>query len=260
MFYDIGIYTIDKSSFSLTDWTSASRATWNGENWILTNGWTRSLNGEGEDNYEAFETRVYPQMNDGPDHFKKEVRVASQMTYLELRSYIDDLAISGFDVRSLTVDLNRKLSFPLVTFIMAMIAIPFSFTTGRRGAFYGIGISIGIGIGYWGGVRDLRQSRRNQPVVADDSGLVSQPDLRVQRILDAAQSPNVKKNAGQSVAERYGVLPPTAGIRSDPGPSGRILTHGSLQSRHLILFLPGEVSVFTPKVSVTRCFRIYWTA
>ncbi len=150
VFYDIGIYTIDKSPFSLTEWTSASRATWNGENWVLTNGWTRSLDREGEDNYEAFESRVYPQMNDGPDHFKKEVRVASQMTYLELRGYIDDLATSGFDVRSLTVDLNRKLSFPLVTFIMAMIAIPFSFTTGRRGAFYGIGISIGIGIGYWG--------------------------------------------------------------------------------------------------------------
>ncbi len=54
-----------------------------------------------------------------------------------------------FDVSGLTVDLYRKLSFPLVSIIMVIIAIPFSFATGRRGSFYGIGISIVIGISYW---------------------------------------------------------------------------------------------------------------
>jgi lipopolysaccharide export LptBFGC system permease protein LptF len=32
---------------------------------------------------------------------------------------------------------------------MVLIAIPFSFSTGRRGALYGIGLSIVIGIIYW---------------------------------------------------------------------------------------------------------------
>ncbi|HET9130169.1 MAG TPA: LptF/LptG family permease, partial [Terriglobia bacterium] len=44
---------------------------------------------------------------------------------------------------------NRKLSYPLVSFIMVLLGIPFSFTTGRKGAFYGIGICIGLGILYW---------------------------------------------------------------------------------------------------------------
>jgi lipopolysaccharide export LptBFGC system permease protein LptF len=117
---------------------------------MFENGWRRSVSIAGEDSYHPFETLAYAEMRDGPDYFKKEVRVASQMTYPELRSYIEDLGSSGFDVSGLTVDLYRKLSFPLVTVIMAMIAIPFSFTTGRRGAFYGIGISIVIGITYWG--------------------------------------------------------------------------------------------------------------
>ena len=49
----------------------------------------------------------------------------------------------------LTVDLYRKLSFPLVSFIMALIGIPFSFKTGRKGAFYGIGFCLAVGIIYW---------------------------------------------------------------------------------------------------------------
>jgi LPS export ABC transporter permease LptF/LPS export ABC transporter permease LptG len=150
VFYDLAVFSFDPDTFSLREWTFTPRATWDGGRWTFENGWTRSVGQTGEDDYEAFESRTFASMRDTPDYFKKEVRVASQMTYPELRSYIDDLGNSGFDVSGLTVDLYRKVSFPLVTFIMAMIAVPFSFSTGRRGAFYGIGISIVIGIGYWG--------------------------------------------------------------------------------------------------------------
>ena len=71
------------------------------------------------------------------------------MTYPELKRYVADLKRSGFDVSTLMVDLYRKLSFPLVSFIMAIIGIPFSFTTGKKGAFYGIGLCLAVGIFYW---------------------------------------------------------------------------------------------------------------
>ena len=71
------------------------------------------------------------------------------MNYKELLEYIEDLKRSGFDVVRLTVALHKKLSFPLVSLIMCMIAIPFSFSTGRQGSLYGIGLSISIGIVYW---------------------------------------------------------------------------------------------------------------
>jgi len=74
--------------------------------------------------------RFEAQQLDGPDYFKKEVRTAAQMTYPELKRYITDLKRSGFDVSTLMVDIYRKLSFPLVSFIMAIIGILFSLTTG----------------------------------------------------------------------------------------------------------------------------------
>ncbi len=149
-FPGISVFEFDPDSFSLLRWTFAEQARWNGQSWAFLKGWTASIDGSGQmDAYDSFEQFAYSQMSDDPDYFKKEVLTASQMNYPELNRYIDDLSRSGFDVSGLTVDLYRKLSFPLVSVIMVIIAIPFSFTTGRRGSFYGIGLSIVIGISYW---------------------------------------------------------------------------------------------------------------
>jgi lipopolysaccharide export LptBFGC system permease protein LptF len=47
------------------------------------------------------------------------------------------------------VDLYRKLAFPFITLIMALIAVPFAVTTGKRGAMYGIGAGVVLAIVYW---------------------------------------------------------------------------------------------------------------
>jgi lipopolysaccharide export LptBFGC system permease protein LptF len=72
------------------------------------------------------------------------------MNFLELETYIRDLRQSGFDTISLQVRLHRKFSVPLFAMIMAMIAIPFAFLVGNRGAMTGIGVSLAIALTYWG--------------------------------------------------------------------------------------------------------------
>ena len=71
------------------------------------------------------------------------------MTYNELRHYIGELRAGGYDVGRETVWLYRKLAFPFVTLVMALIAIPFAITTGRQGAMYGIGIGVALAVVYW---------------------------------------------------------------------------------------------------------------
>ena len=71
------------------------------------------------------------------------------MSYSQLQTYIDQLKTSGFDVIAQQVALERKASFPFVTLIMTLIAVPFAVTAGRRGAMYGIGVGIVIAITYW---------------------------------------------------------------------------------------------------------------
>ena len=44
---------------------------------------------------------------------------------------------------------SEKISFPFVTLVMTLIAVPFAVTTGRRGAMYGVGVGIVLAITYW---------------------------------------------------------------------------------------------------------------
>ncbi len=148
MFGELSLFEFEPNSFELKRWVFAARAQWTGFQWKLEDGWVRRLGAAQAVEYSRFEQLSFPEI-DPPDYFKKEVRMADQMTYSELKRYVDDLKQSGFDVSSLTVDLNRKVSFPLVSFIMAIIGIPFSFKTGKRGAFYGIGLCVAVGIFYW---------------------------------------------------------------------------------------------------------------
>jgi lipopolysaccharide export LptBFGC system permease protein LptF len=71
------------------------------------------------------------------------------MNYAQLRTYVSELRDSGFNVVPYTVALQRKLSFPFVTVVMSLLAVPFAVTTGRRGALYGIGVGIVLAIAYW---------------------------------------------------------------------------------------------------------------
>jgi lipopolysaccharide export LptBFGC system permease protein LptF len=83
-----------------------------------------------------------------PDYFETQQPIAEMMTVPELRRFIEEQAASGINVVPLTIDLQKKLAFPLVTVVMTLLAIPFGMTTGKRGTLYGIGIGIVLALSY----------------------------------------------------------------------------------------------------------------
>ena len=103
------------------------------------------------------------------------------MTYGQLKRYIADLSASGVNVVPQTVALYRKVSFPFVTLIMTLIAVPFAVTTGKRGALYGIARRHRAG----GGVLDHKQRVQRGGYSGDDARdagrLGAEPDLRRRR-------------------------------------------------------------------------------
>jgi lipopolysaccharide export LptBFGC system permease protein LptF len=84
-----------------------------------------------------------------PEFFTAEQQLPSEMNFTELKEYIEKMKQRGYDFVRFAVDLQAKLSFPTVSLILTLIAIPFSFTTGKRGALFGIGLSIVMGIVFW---------------------------------------------------------------------------------------------------------------
>jgi lipopolysaccharide export LptBFGC system permease protein LptF len=49
----------------------------------------------------------------------------------------------------LRVALWHKLAYPLITVIMAVLAIPFALSMGRRGSLTGIAVAIGVALAYF---------------------------------------------------------------------------------------------------------------
>ncbi len=151
VFADLSIFEIDPHSFEITRRIFARRAYWDSymNHWVFDNGWYRDFSSNSAATYEKFSVSTFPEVNEVPGYFVKVVKLSEQMNAQELWKYIESLRQSGFDVVRLMVQYYRKFSYPSVVFIMVLIAVPFSFSTGRRGALYGIGLSIVIGIVYW---------------------------------------------------------------------------------------------------------------
>jgi LPS export ABC transporter permease LptF/LPS export ABC transporter permease LptG len=149
-FGNISVFQFDPKTFAITNRVYAERAHWSDvtQRWIFEHGWERSLRGEAIANYHPFDVTTFPQFNEEPGYFKKEVKQSSEMSYEELRRYIHDLQQSGFDVVRLRVQMQRKFAFPIVTLVMAVLAIPFSLSAGKRGAVTGVAVAVGIAVIY----------------------------------------------------------------------------------------------------------------
>jgi lipopolysaccharide export LptBFGC system permease protein LptF len=72
-----------------------------------------------------------------------------QTNFRELADYVAELRQSGFNTIQLRIQYYKKFATPLFAVVLAMIAVPFSFLTGSRGALAGVGVSFGIAIAYW---------------------------------------------------------------------------------------------------------------
>jgi LPS export ABC transporter permease LptF/LPS export ABC transporter permease LptG len=149
-FANLSIFQIDPADFTIAQQIHADRAHWadNLNRWIYEQGWQRSLHGAAITTYRTFDVSTFPQISEPPSYFKKEVKQYSEMNYEELHRYIRDLQQSGFDVVRLRVQLNKKLSYPLITFIMAVLAIPFSMSAAKKGAVTGVAVAVGIAVVY----------------------------------------------------------------------------------------------------------------
>lgn len=150
-FANISSFELDPHSFQVAKRIYAARAHWsdNLQQWVFEKGWLRTFSGDTVDDYRKFEVDTFAELNEPPGYFRKEVRQSQEMNYDELASYIRDLQQSGFDVVRLRVQLQKKIAFPLITLVMAVLAVPFALSAGRKGALTGVATALIIAVVYW---------------------------------------------------------------------------------------------------------------
>jgi lipopolysaccharide export LptBFGC system permease protein LptF len=150
----VSVFELEPNTFRLTRQISAERARWSStlKTWVFENGWSCGYRGLACTSYSPFPSQAttFSELTEPPDYFLKEAVQDKQMNFFQLDRYIGDLQRSGFDTVKLQVQFYRKFSVPLLALIMAMIAVPFAFLVGNRGAMTGIGVSIAIAVAYWG--------------------------------------------------------------------------------------------------------------
>jgi LPS export ABC transporter permease LptG/LPS export ABC transporter permease LptF len=139
------VFEFDEGFRLVRRW-SAREAAWDGGAWTLRQGWVRSFEGAREASFRNFlEDRV---PGDPPRVFGAERRLPDQMRLGELERYARRLKESGYPTDGLETALHNKLARPLLLPAMALLALPFAFRIGRRGALAGIGVGLALGIAF----------------------------------------------------------------------------------------------------------------
>jgi lipopolysaccharide export system permease protein len=145
----VQVFEFSPAEFRMTRRVYAQTARWNGRAWEFRDGWIRSFLDNNVSTYAPITTPLALYYPETPEDFETEVRAPDQMTFAQLRRYIESVRRSGYGAEDLAVKLYTKTSWPAISLVMALIALPFAFKIGRRGALYGIGLALVLGIVYW---------------------------------------------------------------------------------------------------------------
>jgi LPS export ABC transporter permease LptG/LPS export ABC transporter permease LptF len=149
-FANLSVFEFDPGTFQLTRRIFAKRVVWSRDSagWVFENGWVRDVEGANVRDYRTFLETSFPEIRATPDYFKKEDLQSQEMNFGQLDHYIHDLQQSGFDTKRLSVALWHKLSYPLIAVVMAVLAIPFALSMGRRGSITGVAVAIAVALAY----------------------------------------------------------------------------------------------------------------
>jgi LPS export ABC transporter permease LptG/LPS export ABC transporter permease LptF len=145
--FGLSAFTPLKDRWGLAAATFARHAVYRNNVWVGEQGWMQDFTVD-PPKWTTIDKTPLPGV-EAPEYFTTEPPDAELMSVSELRRYIEELEPSGYNATPLKVELHRKLAFPFVTVVMALLAVPFGISAGRHGALYGVGLGIVIALSYW---------------------------------------------------------------------------------------------------------------
>jgi lipopolysaccharide export system permease protein len=134
-------------SFDLLRRIDAREATFGSEHWTVRDGYQLEL--------DRNPIRVTPfkqmpvSLKERPEEFARVARSPEEMSYAQLREYIDRLVRSGVSATRYLVDLHAKVATALVSLVMAILGVSFGLRTGRAGIMLWVGLCVPIGFVYY---------------------------------------------------------------------------------------------------------------
>ncbi|MGH7831533.1 MAG: LPS export ABC transporter permease LptG [Candidatus Binatia bacterium] len=141
------IYLMNRD-FSLKGLIEVPWARWNGAYWEANGSteWLFLANGKMTQRPAANPLPI----SETPEDFMVFAREPEEFSFFELKRQIEELREKGIDPSEYEVDLQIKLAVPLVSPLMAFLAIPFALRHGPAGGMaLSFVLTMLIGFGYW---------------------------------------------------------------------------------------------------------------
>lgn len=131
---------------------NADKARWMDGRWWFEDGTIQEYDERGNligqaENFQVLEMRNLPEI---PEDFMGEIKDPAYQSSMELWKYIQTHQfLSSETLTKYEVDFHHRLSMPFVCIIITMIGIPVGAHTGRKGAFAGIMLALGMFFGFY---------------------------------------------------------------------------------------------------------------
>jgi lipopolysaccharide export system permease protein len=145
----VTLYRFDPSGTRLVARVDARRAEFRKGRWWFHGGTVREFKPDGSVRADSFELRTLP-VPDRPEDISQYREKPEEMNLPALAEYVRKIRRSGFAATAYLVDLHAKISLPLVSLVVTLLAVPFAFRSGPGGGIVAsLGLSLSLGFAYW---------------------------------------------------------------------------------------------------------------
>lgn len=148
-----GVLVQDFEENRLKGQIEANVMRWKDSGWVFENGIYRffldSLEQSGVEEFQRFSQLERSDIRIEPEAFTKPQKKPEEMNYKELLNYARIKKKSGQEVSVERTDLQMKLAYPFISFIIVLFGSPLSASLRRGSLTINFAMAIGIAFAYW---------------------------------------------------------------------------------------------------------------
>ena len=111
--------------------------------WKIEDGIVQKAQDSGGYDFSKF-TNLFLSIPETPETFARKIVQPEEMSFLQLKRFSERVKREGYDNTRYLVDMNVKLAFPFLSFILAFLGIPIALELKTGGI--PLAVSIGIGL------------------------------------------------------------------------------------------------------------------
>ena len=134
----------------------ASELVWDGDGWELRQGDVRQFDESGREAVRTFLSMRAATLTLRPEDLAQEFREIDQLSFDELRGFIDRRRRNGEAAVREEVEWHLRIAFPFASFVMILIGVPVSSRSRRAGNPLLVGVCLLISFVYYGSIQGGR--------------------------------------------------------------------------------------------------------